>query len=609
MTVQRSAALSRAATASTVARVVTVLLAATVALNVVYAVGLVAGGGSPSPVINVGVALATQWVPATIFWIVAATTAIARLPVLLAAGAITLTALGDTYYSFAMDADGYLPFPSPADIVYLLFYPLMIASLLALVRSRFRGVRGLLIVETGVGTLGAAAVLTLVLDPIVGDALASGELLSTAIALAYPTFDVVLLAVIAGVASLPTARIGRRWWALVGGLSVWAAADIAYALLEHEGAYLAGLPLDAAWAVGLALLAWWVAGVPGWREDGATTVAPRLAVPVPAIAVLAGLAVLVVGTRMELSLVAVVLAAATIATGTLPLVFRQALLGRMLAARDEAMRRLSALDRAKTEIMVTMNHEFRTPLTTITGHVELLVDGGAGELPPAAVNALQTVERNAERLESLIDETLVAARLEEGEEYFAREPIELGSLVAAAGERVRATGESRGVALDLVGTDASLPIDGDPAHLERALGNLLDNAVKFSDRGDRVTVTVDAAGRSDAVVRIVDTGIGIPDEDLPRLFRRYFRASNVRSAAIPGIGLGLSIAQHVVRAHGGAIVVESELDEGTTVTVRLPRRRDAQARRERVPASTAPATSSTAPTATTSQGVSGGMSR
>ena len=296
--------------------------------------------------------------------------------------------------------------------------------------------------------------------------------------------------------------------------------------------------------------------------------------PVPAIAVVAGLCVLVAGTRMEVSLVAVVLATLTVALGALPLVFRQALLGRMLSARDEAMRRLSALDRAKTEIMVTMNHEFRTPLTTIAGHVELLVDGGAGELPPAAVSALQTVERNAERLESLIDETLVAARLEEGEEYFAREPIELGDLVAAAVERVRPTARTRGVTLDVDGVDGPLPIDGDPAHLERALGNLLDNAVKFSGAGDRVTVTVDDAGRSEAVVRIADTGIGIPDDDLPRLFRRYFRASNVRSAAIPGIGLGLSIAQHVVRAHGGSISVESELDRGTTVTVRIPRRRE-----------------------------------
>lgn len=579
MTVQRPAALGRATTTVSVERVIATLLVATVVLNVVYPVGLTVAGGTPSPALNVGVALATQWVPAGIFWIVAVTTTSARLPVVLAAAAVTSTAIGDTYYSIAMDADGYLAFPSPADIAYLLFYVLMVAALVTHVRSRLRGIRGLLIVETGVGALGAAAVLTLVLDPIVGDALASGEVLSTAIALAYPTLDVVLLAVIAGIASLPTARIGRRWWALVTGLLVWAAADIVYALLEHDGAYLAGMPLDAAWAVGLALLAWWVAGVPGSHDDGVTTVAPRLVVPVPAIAVLAGLAVLVVGTQMGLSVVAIGLAAATVATGTLPLVFRQALLGRMLAARDEAMRRLSALDRAKTEIMVTMNHEFRTPLTTITGHVELLVDGGAGDLPPAAMATLQTVERNAERLQGLIDETLVTARMEDGQELFAREPLDLRDVVDAAVDRVRASAATRHVELAVTRSEGAASIEGDAAHLERALGNLLDNAVKFSAAGDRVAVTVDAASRSDVVVTIADTGIGIPDDEVPLLFRRYFRASNVRQAAIPGIGLGLSIAQHVVRTHGGSIAVVSELDRGTTVTVRIPRRREPARRR------------------------------
>ena len=575
MTVQRSAALRRAATAPTADRVVTVLLVSTLIVNVVYVVGLVAGGGTPTPLVNVGVALATQWIPAAVFWIVAASTAVARLPVLLAAAGVTFTALGDTYYSLAMDADGYLPFPSPADAAYLLFYPLMIAAVVLLLRGRLHGVRGLVLLETGVAALGAAAVLEVVLDPVIRSAVTGGgDALASAVALSYPVLDLVLLAVIAGVISLPTIRIGRRWWALVSGLVVFAVADVVYALLESDAAYLAGMPLDAAWAIGLGLLAWWVAGVPGSQEREVPTAPRRLVMPVPAIAVVAGLCVLVAGTRMEVSLVAVVLATLTVALGALPLVFRQALLGRMLSARDEAMRRLSALDRAKTEIMVTMNHEFRTPLTTIAGHVELLVDGGAGELPPAAVSALQTVERNAERLESLIDETLVAARLEEGEEYFAREPIELGDLVAAAVERVRPTARTRGVTLDVDGVDGPLPIDGDPAHLERALGNLLDNAVKFSGAGDRVTVTVDDAGRSEAVVRIADTGIGIPDDDLPRLFRRYFRASNVRSAAIPGIGLGLSIAQHVVRAHGGSISVESELDRGTTVTVRIPRRRE-----------------------------------
>lgn len=579
MTALRTAAVSRAPATTALRRVVAVLLVLTAGVNALYLVGLIASNGQNSPFVNVGLGLATQWIPATVFWLVAAHTRFRRLPVVLAAAGVTVSALGDSYYSLAMDADGYLASPSPADPAYLLFYPLLVAALVVLVRPRLRGVGGLVLLETAVATVGASAVLAVLLDPVIVQALAGEDPLADAVAIAYPLFDLMLLAVIAGIASAPTIRAGSRWAALVAGLLITAFGDIGYALLGTLGTYLAGTPLDATWAIGLALTAWWVAGMAEPHVDDDRPIR-RAALPIPALALLTGLALLVIGTQVALSPLAVVLAALTVGLGATPLVFRQALTRRMLAAQDEALRRLTALDQAKSDILVTLNHEFRTPLTSITGHVELLLDGVAGELPESAVRMLETVERNGARLQTLIDETLTSSRLDEGGAAFDLAPTALPELVMSSVRRVRGFADDRGVDLHVAPTSEPLEIEADPLHLEQALVNILDNAVKFSAPGGSVVVDVERNGR-DAVVRIRDEGIGVPAADLPSLVTRFYRASNVQNAAIPGVGLGLSIADRVVAAHGGALRVTSLVGVGTTVTVRLPLRRTRRARGER----------------------------
>jgi two-component system phosphate regulon sensor histidine kinase PhoR len=138
-------------------------------------------------------------------------------------------------------------------------------------------------------------------------------------------------------------------------------------------------------------------------------------------------------------------------------------------------------------------------------------------------------------------------------------------------EHVEPLAQTRGVTLVVTGEDTALLVEADGTHLERALTSIVDNAVKFTDRGGQVTVAVTASPADDeALIVVSDTGIGIPADDIPRLFTRFFRASNVQKAAIPGVGLGLSIAQQVVQAHGGTIGVESAVGGGTTMTVRLP---------------------------------------
>ena len=551
-------------------RVFGVLLGLMVIANLVYLVGLSVSGGTTSAFLNVGVSQATQWIPAAIFWLVASRPGRARLPITLVAIGATANALGDTYYSVAMDENGYLEFPSLADPAYLLFYPLMAAGLVLLVRQRLASLGWLVLLETAVATAGVSALLAVALSPIFATALDSGTVLASAVAFAYPLFDLILIAVIVGIASVPTERVGRRWWAVIIGLGMWVAGDISYALLENSGDYLAGTPLDATWPVGLAFITWWAIGALHVQSEIAAP--PRSSVfSLPTIGVLAGLAVLVIGTQMQLSTWSIALAALTVAIGLVPVVLRQVVVSRMLAAQQQAVRRLTELDQAKTDMLVTVNHEFRTPLTAINGHVDLLLDGAGGEVPPEARDMLQAIERNGAKLQRLIDSTFASSRFEAFEGHSTAVPTDVGDLVLRVVERAEPLAAARGVALAVAGESPALLVAADGASLERALESIIDNAVKFTDEGGQVTVAVDASPRSDqAIIRVSDTGIGIPADDIPRLFSRFFRAANAQDAAIPGVGLGLSIAQQVVRAHGGTIGVESTIGQGTTMTVRLP---------------------------------------
>ena len=547
-----------------------VLLALMVLSEIAFLVGLIASEGRSSPLVNVWMSLATQWIPVAIFWLVAGRTGFRNVAVVLAATGVTLSALGDSYYSLAMDSAGYLAFPSPADAGYLLFYPLMVAAIIVLARRRLGGTGAIVLLECAVATLGASAVLAVLLDPMISGALGDDPIAS-AVAVAYPLLDLVLLAAIAGVSSAGSSSVGRRQWAFIVGLVIFAAADVAYALLEHQGAYLSGTPLDATWAIGLGFITWWVADAARSKGSESGRTRRGFVVPLPAVAVLAGLVVLIVATQVSVSVLAVVLAGMTVGLAAIPIVFRQAMLGRLLRAQEDAVRRLTELDSSKTDLIITMNHEFRTPLTSINGHLELLLDGDGGDLPPAAVGMLRTMENNGAQLQDLVDDMLTISRLEAGATAWELKPIYVSGLLARASAEVAQAATARRVELTTDCLNYALVVDADASQLEHAIVNVIDNAVKFTPGGG--TVLVHAEGPTESgmiVVQVTDTGIGIPLHDIPRLTSRFFRASNVQGAAIRGVGLGLSITQRVVDAHGGSMSIDSTLGQGSTVTIRLP---------------------------------------
>jgi two-component system, OmpR family, phosphate regulon sensor histidine kinase PhoR len=235
----------------------------------------------------------------------------------------------------------------------------------------------------------------------------------------------------------------------------------------------------------------------------------------------------------------------------------------------DMVRRLSELDQTKSDFVASVSHELRTPLTSIRGYVEMLRDGEAGELEPAQQRMLEIVDRNADRLLSLIEDLLTLSRIESGAFRIARVPVALDDVVGATLEELRQPAAARGITLiGDIGPDIPTVL-GDAGQLERVLLNLLSNAIKFTPRGGRVTVRVRSA-REAVEVEVEDDGIGIPAGEQERLFSRFFRSSTAQEQAIQGTGLGLVIVKNIVEHHGGEISVRSAEGVGTTFTVRIP---------------------------------------
>jgi signal transduction histidine kinase len=235
-----------------------------------------------------------------------------------------------------------------------------------------------------------------------------------------------------------------------------------------------------------------------------------------------------------------------------------------LAQQNEQLREL---DRMKNQFVSSVSHELRTPLTSMVGYLELLREGEAGDLNEDQGHWLEIIDRNCHRLNDLIEDILVTSRLDTGRFSLTPESVDLLELVASQVESIGPTAQRRGVRLELVADDALPPLHADGMRLGQLIDNLLSNAVKFTPDGGTVTITL-TRERSVARLRVSDTGVGIPAEDVVHLFDRFFRAST--AIGVPGTGLGLSIARAIAEAHGGTIAVDSLVGAGTTFTVDLP---------------------------------------
>ncbi|MBM7507123.1 PAS domain S-box-containing protein [Nocardioides salarius] len=243
-----------------------------------------------------------------------------------------------------------------------------------------------------------------------------------------------------------------------------------------------------------------------------------------------------------------------------------------VAAEDalrEALARMQEVDAVKDAFVSSVSHELRTPITSIQGYLELLGDGSFGDLSEQQRSAVAKVAANSERLLTLIDDLLTLSRVQESGLGLERKVLDLGDVVRAGCGVVSPGGERAGVPIAVEVPGVPVPFLGDRDMLERVVINLVGNAVKFTPRGGRVEVVL-RRNEQGSTITVVDTGIGIPRAEQERLFTRFFRSSLAQAQAIPGSGLGLSIAHSVVTQHGGTLRAESEPGAGTTFVLELP---------------------------------------
>jgi two-component system phosphate regulon sensor histidine kinase PhoR len=230
---------------------------------------------------------------------------------------------------------------------------------------------------------------------------------------------------------------------------------------------------------------------------------------------------------------------------------------------------LEKLERVRKDFVINVSHELRTPLASIQGYTETLLDGALNE-PANAVKFLQIIRQNTERLTRLTADLLVLSRIELAQQKFKFASYSVNRLLADNVDSMQPLARRKGITLHLVPAPDDAEVFADAEAVHQILTNLLENAIKYTPDGGSVTIGARPAEPARIEFFVQDTGIGIPPEDLARLFERFYRVDKARSRALGGTGLGLAIVKHLTRAQGGEVRVESHVDRGSTFFFTLP---------------------------------------
>jgi signal transduction histidine kinase len=239
------------------------------------------------------------------------------------------------------------------------------------------------------------------------------------------------------------------------------------------------------------------------------------------------------------------------------------------AALRERTTALEQADRLKTAFVSNMSYELRTPLTSIAGFAEMLEGGYAGALPEPAADYVRAILQSVARLGALIDDVLDLTQSDSGGLLLADEKVDLKALCAEAAAAARIQAEAKSIDFALEIGSGLGAVTGDATRLRQSLDHVLKNAVAYTDAGGRILLHA-AGDRKEAAITVSDNGRGIAPADQARVFDRFHRTAEGGEAAL---GLGLPLARQFVEAHGGTIELVSEPGQGTTVTLRLPRKR------------------------------------
>ena len=229
---------------------------------------------------------------------------------------------------------------------------------------------------------------------------------------------------------------------------------------------------------------------------------------------------------------------------------------------------LRQLEKVRQDFVANVSHELRTPVSTIRGYAETLLEG-ALEDKAHAREFLRIIYDDAERLSKLINDLLDLSRIESGKMKLALEECSLEAVVDKVLTGMDKEARKNSVTLKKDIPRRLVKIRIDEAAIAQVLFNLVENAIKYNNAGGSVTISARETDRG-VEVSVTDTGIGIPQEDIPRIFERFYRVDKARSRELGGTGLGLSIVKHIVQAHHGEVMVESALDKGSTFRFILP---------------------------------------
>ncbi|MDR2530951.1 MAG: HAMP domain-containing protein [Oscillospiraceae bacterium] len=243
----------------------------------------------------------------------------------------------------------------------------------------------------------------------------------------------------------------------------------------------------------------------------------------------------------------------------------------MLTERfNDMLEHLRLSEQIRREFVANVSHELRTPITNVRSYAETLVDLGDEIDPDTRRNFLNVVLSESDRMTKLVQDLLVLSKIDAGEIGLQVSSFNLCDSVSSVFSANELEATKRGLTMTLSVPDDPIVINADKDRIEQVLINILSNAVRYTPDGGSVTASCGTEGGHAAWFSITDTGIGIPQEDIPKLFDRFYRVDKARSRAKGGSGLGLSIANEIIDRHGGSIEIESVVNFGTTVTVRLP---------------------------------------
>lgn len=227
------------------------------------------------------------------------------------------------------------------------------------------------------------------------------------------------------------------------------------------------------------------------------------------------------------------------------------------------------LERMRKEFVANVSHELKTPLTSIKGFAETIVDLPEEQIDPTVKNFVGIIQKQADRLETLIEDLMMLSKLEKDKgsaEVLSRQQV--GATLSAAIELCRMKAENKKIEL-LTDFQSTAEINLNSGLFEQAVINLVDNAIKYSPEFSQVEVSSYDLEKQ-VIIQIKDQGIGIEQKHLPQLFERFYRVDKGRSRSMGGTGLGLSIVKHIIQAHNGVISVESQIGEGSRFTISLP---------------------------------------